>query len=38
MLTPPTFISIKAVDKDLYLCETPSGRGELLNSKGQRVE
>ena len=38
LLTPPSYIRIKAVDKDLYLCETSSGRGELLNSRGQRVE
>ena len=38
LLTPPSYISIKAVDKDLYLCKTTENRGELLNSKGQRVE
>ena len=38
MLTPPSFVSIEAVDKDLYFCETSYGRGILLNSKGQRVE
>ena len=38
MITPPTYSSIIAVDKDLYLCETTYGRGVLLNSKGQRVE
>lgn len=37
-LTPPSYISITAVDKDLYLCETSSGRGVMLNSRGQRVE
>ena len=37
-LTPPSFLSIKAVDKDLYLCETTHGNGRLLNSRGQEVE
>lgn len=38
MLTPPSYVSIEAVDKDLYFCETSYGRGVLLNSKGQQVE
>lgn len=38
MLTPPSYVSIEAVDKDLYFCETNYGRGVLLNSKGQQVE
>ena len=37
-LTPPQYISIKAVAKDLYLCETDYGRGVMLNSKGKPVE
>lgn len=37
-LTPPKYISIKAVAKDLYLCETDYGRGVMLNSKGKPVE
>ena len=37
-LTPPQYISIKAVAKDLYLCETDYGRGVMLNSKGELVE
>lgn len=37
-LTPPQYISIKAIAKDLYLCETDYGRGVMLNSKGKPVE
>ncbi len=37
-LTPPQYISIKAIAKDLYLCETDYGRGVMLNSKGKLVE
>lgn len=37
-LTPPQYISIKAVAKDLYLCETDYGHGVMLNSKGKPVE
>ena len=37
-LTPPQYISIKAIAKDLYLCETDYGRGVMLNSKGELVE
>ena len=37
-LTPPAYVRIEAIDKDLYLCETSYGRGVILNSKGQRVE
>lgn len=37
-LTPPLYISIKAVEKDLYLCKASNGRGILLNSKGQYVK
>ncbi len=37
-LTPPSYISIMAVDKDLYLCETSSGRGVLVNSRGEFVK
>lgn len=37
-LTPPSYVSITAVDKDLYLCETSSGCGVLLDSKGKTVE
>ena len=29
---------IKAIAKDLYLCETDYGRGVMLNSKGKPVE
>lgn len=38
VLTPPLYVSIKAVAKDLYLCETDYGRGVMLNSKGEPVE
>lgn len=38
LLTPPSYTSIEAIDKDLYLCQTSYGRGVILNSKGQRVE
>lgn len=38
IITPPCYVRIEAVDKDLYLCETSYGQGVLLNSKGQRVE
>ena len=37
-LTPPAYVRIEAMDKDLYLCETSYGRGVILTSKGQRVE
>lgn len=37
-LTKPEFVSIEAVDKDLYLCHTDYSCGVLLNSKGQRVQ
>lgn len=38
LLTLPSYYNIKAVDKDLYLCENRFGRGVILNSKGKRVE
>ena len=38
ILTPPCYVSIEAVDKDLYLCETIYDRGVLLNSKGVPVQ
>ena len=38
ILTPPSYVSIEAVDKDLYLCETIYDRGVLLNSKGVPVQ
>ena len=38
ILTPPSYISITAIDKDLYLCEENSGNGVLLNGKGEKVE
>lgn len=38
LLTPPSYVRIEAVDKDLYLCESSYGCGVILNSKGQRVE
>lgn len=38
ILTPPLYVNITAVAKDLYLCETDYGRGIMLNSKGQPVE
>ena len=38
MLTPPSYVSIEAVGKDLYLCKTNYGFGVLLNSKGIRVQ
>lgn len=38
VITPPSYVRIEAVDKDLYLCETDYGRGILLNSNGQRVK
>ena len=38
MLTPPSYVSIEAVDKDLYFCETSYGRGVILNSKGKQVQ
>ena len=38
ILTPPSYVCITAVEKDLYLCETSYGRGVILNSKGERVE
>ena len=37
-LTPPSYSSIEAVDKDLYLCKTDSRHGVMLDSKGHRVE
>ena len=37
-LTPPAYVRIEAIDKDLYLCETSYGRGVILTSKGQRVD
>lgn len=38
LLTPPSYVRIEAVDKDLYLCESSYGCGVILNSKGLRVE
>lgn len=38
ILTPPLYVSITPVAKDLYLCETDYGRGVMLNSKGKPVE
>ena len=38
VLTPPSFISIKAIGKDLYHCCTDYGRGVILNSQGKQVE
>lgn len=37
-LTPPSYVNIEAIDKDLFLCETTHGHGVLLNSRGQRVQ
>lgn len=37
-LTPPSFLSIEAVGKDLYLCEPTYGFGKLLNSRGEVVK
>jgi hypothetical protein len=38
VLTPPLYVDITAIAKDLYLCETDYGRGVMLNSKGELVE
>ena len=38
LVTSPAYCSIRAIDRDLYFCETSIGRGVILNSKGQRVE
>ncbi len=38
LLTPPSYVRIEAVDKDLYLCESSYGCGVIMNSKGQQVE
>lgn len=38
ILTPPSYVNIKAIGKDCYLCETDYGRGIILNSQGRRVE
>ena len=37
-LTPPLYISIQAIDKDLYLCKPDYYQGILLDSHGRRVE
>lgn len=37
-LTPPAYRDIKAIGKDLYLCQLGYGISILLNSKGKRVE
>lgn len=37
-LTPPAYRDIKAISKDLYLCQLGYGISILLNSKGKRVE
>jgi hypothetical protein len=37
-ITPPSYISIMAIGKDLYLCETSSGRGVMMNSRGEFVK
>lgn len=37
-LTKPEYVSIEAIDKDLYLCNTDYACGVLLNSKGQPVQ
>lgn len=36
-LTPPIYSRITAVGKDLYLCKTSYGHGDLLNSQGKKV-
>lgn len=38
LITPPSYVNIRAVGKDLYLCETDYGRGVILNSKGVRMK
>ena len=38
IITPPSYIRIQAIGKDLYLCETSYGNGIILNSKGVRVQ
>ena len=37
-LTPPLYISIQAIDKDLYLCKPDYYQGILLDSHGRRIE
>lgn len=38
LLTPPSYVRIEAVGKDLYLCEVSYGCGVILNNQGMRVE
>ena len=38
LLTPPSYICINAIDKDLYLCLISYGNGVILNNHGKRVE
>jgi len=37
IITPPRYCDITAIGHDLYLCKTDDVRGEMLNSKGQKV-
>lgn len=37
-LTKPEYVSIEAIDKDLYLCHNNYSYGVLLNSRGERVK
>lgn len=38
LITPPSYYSIEAVGKELFLCETRYGHGVMVNSKGLRVK
>ena len=37
-ITPPSYTSIEAVDKDLYLCKISYGHGIMLDNKGATVK
>lgn len=38
VITPPSYTSIEAVGKDLYLCKESYEQGVLLNGKGRKVK
>ena len=37
-VTPPSYVSIKALGQDLYLCMNTEYQGVILNSQGKRIE
>lgn len=37
VITPPSYISIRAIGYDIYLCKDNDGEGVILNGKGEMV-